>query len=62
MRPECGKSLNLHGSILEGKSIGFGTPQNQKQKLKGELMIWRTKMQSRIQLKDQHGIFKKKLN
>jgi hypothetical protein len=52
---KSGKSrLNLHGTILEGKSIGLDP---QKKELKRELMMWRTKMQqtkvrSRVQLKD----------
>jgi hypothetical protein len=50
--PKSGKSrLNLHGTILEGKSIGLD-PKNE---LKGELVIWRTKMQARVQLKDSIG-------
>jgi hypothetical protein len=53
---KSGKSrLNLHGTILEGKSIGLDHPK--KKELKRELMFWRTKMQqtkvqSRVQLKD----------
>jgi hypothetical protein len=43
-RPKSGKlRLNLHGTISEGKSIGLG----QKRKFKGEIMIWRTKIQAR---------------
>jgi hypothetical protein len=43
-RPKSDKlRLNLHSTISEEKSIGF----NQKK----ELMIWRTKMQARVQLK-----------
>jgi hypothetical protein len=43
-RPKSGKlRLNLHGTILEGKSIGSG----QKREFKGEIMIWRTEMQAR---------------
>jgi len=49
-RPRIGKSsLHLHGSIWEGKSIG----SDQKRELKGEFMIWRTKMQVRVQGKVQ---------
>jgi hypothetical protein len=49
-RPRSGKSsLHLHGSILEGKSIG----SDQKKELKGEFMIWRTKMQAKVQGKVQ---------
>jgi hypothetical protein len=40
--------LNLHGTVLEGKSLG----SNQGKKLEGELMVWRTKMQASVQLKD----------
>jgi hypothetical protein len=52
-RPKSGKSrLNLHGSILERKSIN----SDQKKELKGDLMIRSTKMQARVhgrlQLKD----------
>jgi hypothetical protein len=44
-RPKDGKlTLNLHGTILEGKSISSNT----KKDLKGGLMIWRTKMQGRV--------------
>jgi hypothetical protein len=32
-------------TILEGKSMG----SDPKKELKGELMIWRTKMQARVQ-------------
>jgi hypothetical protein len=36
-RPKSGKSrLNLHGTILEGRSIGF---MNKEKSSKGELMI-----------------------
>jgi hypothetical protein len=53
-RPKSGKSrLNLHGTILEGKSIGSDPKKKKKQELKGELMIWRTKMQARVQRKVQ---------
>jgi hypothetical protein len=42
-RPRTGKSsLHLHGSILEGKSIG----SHQKMELKGKFMIWRIEMQA----------------
>jgi hypothetical protein len=41
--------LNLHGTVLEGKAIGF----DQKKKLKGQLMIWKTKMRPRVQGKVQ---------
>jgi len=45
-RPKSGKlRLNLHGTILEGKSISLG-PKGKG--LKGELVIWRTKMQARV--------------
>jgi hypothetical protein len=41
--------LNLQSTILERKSIG----SDQRNELKvSELMIWRTKMQARVQLKD----------
>jgi hypothetical protein len=36
--------LNLHGTILEGKSIA----SNPKKNLKGEILIWRTKMQVKV--------------
>ncbi len=40
-KPKSSKSmLNLHGTILEGKSIGL----NQKKSLKGELIICITKL------------------
>ncbi len=43
-RTKSGKlSLNLHGTISEGNSIGSG----QNREFKGEIMIWRTKMQAR---------------
>jgi hypothetical protein len=51
-RPKSGKlRLNLHGTILEGKSIGSDPKKERKKKkeLRGELMIWRTKMQVRVQ-------------
>jgi hypothetical protein len=38
--------LNLHGTILEGKSIGSDFFLKD---LNGELMIWRTQMQVRVQ-------------
>ncbi len=38
--------LNLHGTILEWKSIGLD-PKSQKKSSKGELMIWRTKLRSK---------------
>jgi hypothetical protein len=50
--------LNLHDTILEGKSIGLDPKKGgkKKHKLKRELMIWRTKMQGsvqgKVQLKD----------
>jgi hypothetical protein len=52
-RPKSGKlGLNLHGTFLEGKSIGL----DPKIMLKGEILIWRTKNQARnhgtVQLKD----------
>jgi hypothetical protein len=52
-RPKSGRlRLNLHGLVLEGKSIG----SDQKIMLKGELLIQRTKNQARdqnrVQLKD----------
>ncbi len=48
-RPKSGKSrLNLHGSILDRKSIN----SDQKKELKGDLMIQRTKMQARVHGKD----------
>jgi len=51
MRQKSGKlRLNLHGSILEGKSIGLDPPEK---KLKRELMIWRMEMQARLQGKVQ---------
>jgi hypothetical protein len=41
-RPKSGElSLNLHGTVLEGRSIGSDP--------KKELMIQRTKMQARVQ-------------
>ncbi len=44
-QPKIGKlRLNLHGTILEGKSIGLDPPK--KKDFQGELMIWRTKMQA----------------
>jgi hypothetical protein len=50
LSPKSGKSrLNLHGTILEGKSID-SDPQKKKD-LKCKLMIWRTKMKARVQLK-----------
>jgi hypothetical protein len=53
LRPKSGKlRLNLHDTILEGKSIGSNT-QKKKEKLKGELLIWRTKVQARVQGKVQ---------
>jgi hypothetical protein len=55
--PKSGKlRLNLHGTILQGKSIGSGFRPRKKElkgELKGELMIWRTKMQVRVQGKAQ---------
>ncbi len=43
-----GKSgVNLHGTILKGKSIGSAKKKNLNEK--AELMIWRTKMQARVQ-------------
>jgi hypothetical protein len=43
-RPKSGKlMLNLHGTILEGKSIGLDLKGKD---LNGERMIWRTKMQA----------------
>ncbi len=46
-RPKSGKSrLNLNGTNLEGKSIRWNL---NKKKLKRNLMIWRTKMQARVQ-------------
>jgi len=48
-RPKGGKSRpNLHGTILEGKSIGSKFKPKKKSS-KRELMIRRTKMQARIQ-------------
>jgi hypothetical protein len=47
-RPISGKSrLNLHGTILQ--RFNQLRPQRKKRILKGELMIWRTKMQTRVQ-------------
>ncbi len=47
-RPKDGKlRLNLHGTILEGKN------SIQTQNLKGELTIWKTKMQAKVQGKVQ---------
>jgi hypothetical protein len=47
-RPKIGQlKLNLHGTILEGKSIGLDP---KKKELKGELMIWRMKVKARVQL------------
>jgi hypothetical protein len=44
-RPKSGKSrLNLHGRILERKSVN----SDFKKELKGELMIRSTKMQARV--------------
>jgi hypothetical protein len=37
--------FSLHGIILEGKSIG----PNEKKELQGEFMVWRTKVQGRVQ-------------
>jgi hypothetical protein len=34
---------------LEGKSIGSNPQKKEKKELRGELMIWRTKMQVRVQ-------------
>jgi hypothetical protein len=54
-RQKSGKlRLNPHGTILEGKSIRWDGPKKQNNKeLKGELMIWRTNMQTRVQGKVQ---------
>jgi len=41
--------LNLHDTIVEGKSIGLDPKKGGGNKLKRELMIWRTKMQGRVQ-------------
>jgi hypothetical protein len=53
-KPKSGKSwLNLHGTILEGKSIGSHRKKKKKKKKKRkkkkkssqrELMIWKLKM------------------
>jgi hypothetical protein len=52
-RPKSGKSrLNLHGIILE-RFNQLRPPKEKKKILKGELMIWRTKMQTRVQGKVQ---------
>jgi hypothetical protein len=46
-RSTSGKSrLNIHGTILKRKSIGSDPKKNE---LKGDLMVWRTKMQDRVQ-------------
>jgi hypothetical protein len=51
MRVKSGKSrLNLHGTILEGKSNGLDPLEKE---LKSELMIWRMEMQARLQGKVQ---------
>jgi hypothetical protein len=48
-RPKSGKlRLNLHGTILEGKSVGSDPTKD----LKRELMSWRTKMQARVEVRD----------
>jgi hypothetical protein len=45
--PKSGKlRLNPHGTILDGKSI---VSDPKKKEHQGELMIWRTKMQARVQ-------------
>jgi hypothetical protein len=42
--------LDLHDTILEGKSIGFNPPPSPLPKSqKGELMTWKTKMQANVQ-------------
>jgi hypothetical protein len=52
-QPKIGKlRLNLHGTILQGKSIGSSFKPRKKE-LKGELMIWKPKMQVRVQGKAQ---------
>ncbi len=44
-RPKSGKlRLNLHGTYFGGKINWFGP---KKKKLKGELLIWRTKNEAR---------------
>jgi hypothetical protein len=43
-KPKSGKlRLNLHGMILEGKSIGWEKKKRAKER---KLMIWKTKMQN----------------
>jgi hypothetical protein len=37
--------FSLHGNILEGKSIGL----HEKKELQGKFMVWRTKVQGRVQ-------------
>jgi hypothetical protein len=49
-RPKSGKSrLNLHGTILEENSIGSNPQIKEKSSYKRKLMIWRTKMQVKVQ-------------
>jgi hypothetical protein len=49
-KPKSDKSrLNIHGTILEGKSIG----SNQKNNKIKNVMIWKIKMQARVQGKVQ---------
>jgi hypothetical protein len=48
-RPKYFKSrLNLHGTILEGRSIGSDQKKIKELKRR-ELMIWETNMQARVQ-------------